>query len=53
MKTYRRIAIHLILLLALLPTFRPAFSATKVAIGYATITARLMPLWIAADQGTS
>jgi ABC-type nitrate/sulfonate/bicarbonate transport system substrate-binding protein len=51
MKTYRRIAIHLILLLALLPTFRPAFSATKVAIGYATITARLMPLWIAADQG--
>ena len=51
MKTYRHIAIQLILLLALVPTFQPAFSATKVAIGYATITARLIPLWIAADQG--
>lgn len=32
-------------------TIANASAATKVAIGYATITARLMPLWIAADQG--
>lgn len=29
----------------------PAWSATKVTIGYATVTARLMPLWIAHEQG--
>lgn len=51
MKNIRSVAIHLILLLSLCASYRPAFSATKVAIGYATITARLMPLWIAADQG--
>jgi ABC-type nitrate/sulfonate/bicarbonate transport system substrate-binding protein len=28
-----------------------AFGASKVTIGYATVTARLMPLWIAHEQG--
>jgi ABC-type nitrate/sulfonate/bicarbonate transport system substrate-binding protein len=31
--------------------FLPSASAAKVTVGYATVTARLMPLWIAHDQG--
>jgi hypothetical protein len=29
----------------------PDALAAKVTVGYATVTARLMPLWIADDQG--
>ena len=31
--------------------FLPLSDAAKVTVGYATVTARLMPLWIAHDQG--
>jgi NitT/TauT family transport system substrate-binding protein len=38
-------------LLQIFPFLPSARAATKVTIGYATITARLMPLWIADEQG--
>lgn len=43
--------IQLIILGVFLLSPLPAAAATKVTIGYATVTARLMPLWIAHEQG--
>ena len=45
----RRLMIILSFFLLILPA--TSRSATKLTIGYATVTARLMPLWIAHEQG--
>ena len=39
------------LLILQLLLFLPDALAAKATVGYATVTARLMPLWIAHDQG--
>jgi len=46
-----RIIAPIVLIGALLLPLAPALAATKLTIGYATVTARLMPLWIAHEQG--